>query len=241
MKNIRIKCKTIEEAKKVLQMIEDRHPEVKWGEGQKPTEYYPWERRSGMTECWLSVDEDHICYTTPDTAYKELWVNATSAKRFLRKTATSIHIYQRGKRVIAHESETGREGIAKCSPDDKFDFSIGARIALLRLFGEEVPDSLTGKEKIDEKEDIKEGDTVEIVNSGKCYANYSEWVARNVEDKEMIAKYAYRFTPGVGTRGTVIKIADHGKNGDGLLVYINDDSGDGCFLIGIKGVKKIEP
>ena len=403
MKNTRIKCKTIEEAKKVLQMIEDRHPEVRWGEGQKPTEFHPWNRVMCMTECWLNVCENSISYTTPDTHYPDLWVNATSAKRFLRKSNTSIHIYQRGKMVIAHESDTGREGIAKCSPDDKFDFSIGARIALLRLFGEEVPDSLTGKDKADEKEefkvgdrvvirewddmekefglnylggikckctfttemkklcgqvaqiksfnmfdnkcvrlefenftvntpysfstdmikkvgedyrptkfqvgdlvtlkdgvdrydspggirihdemfemghckpmeveavddttvgtmytckseydpyhftfheaaldkweDIKVGDTVEVVNSGKCYANYSEWVARNVEDKETIAKYAYGFTPRVGTRGKVLQIADHLRRSDGLLVYINDGTTDKCYLIGIKGVKKVE-
>ena len=403
MKNTRIKCKTIEEAKKVLQMIEDRHPEVRWGEGQKPTEFHPWNRVRCMTECWLNFCENSISYTTPDTAYKDLWVNATSAKRFLRKANTSIHIYQRGKMVIAHESETGREGIAKCSPDDKFDFSIGARIALLRLFGEEVPDSLTGKEKIEEKEefkvgdrvvirdwddmekefglnhigsikckcsfttvmrklcgsvakitsfglldhsiielefedgtdadlyifstdmikkvgedyrptkfkvgdlvtlkdgvdrydspggiiihdemfeighekpmevesvddtiagtfykckseynpyhftfheaaldkweDIKEGDKVKIVNKGKCYDYYAEWVAKNIDDKEMIARYAFGFSPVQGSTGTVIKIADHGKNNDGLLVYVKDESEDKCYLIGIKGVKKVE-
>lgn len=403
MKNTRIKCKTIEEAKKVLQLIEERYPEVRWGEGEKPTEFSPWNRVRCMKECWLGVDENKIGYTTPDTMFRDLWVNATSAKRFLRRANTSIHIYQRGKMVIAHESETGREGIAKCSPDDKFDFSIGARIALLRLFGEEVPDGLTGKDKIEEKEefkvgdrviirdwddmereyglnpngnirckstfttemkkfcgkvaqikgfnifdhdvvrlafesftgdapyafstdmikkvgensrptkfrvgelvtlkdgvdrydspggikvheemfemghrkpmeveavddtiagamytckskynpyhftfheaaldkweDIKEGDNVEIVNTGKCYANYSEWVARNIEDKEAIAKYAYGFTPRVGTRGTVLKIADHLRRSDGLLVYINDTISDKCYLMGIKGVKKVE-
>jgi len=403
MKNTRIKCKTIEEAKKVLQMIEDRHPEVRWGEGQKPTEFHPWNRDRCMTECWLNVCENSISYTTPDTHYPDLWVNATSAKRFLRKSNTSIHIYQRGKMVIAHESDTGREGIAKCSPDDKFDFSIGARIALLRLFGEEVPDSLTGKDKADEKEefkvgdrvvirewddmekefglnylggikckctfttemkklcgqvaqiksfnmfdnkcvrlefenftvntpysfstdmikkvgedyrptkfkvgdlvtlkdgvdrydspggirihdemfemghekpmevesvddtivgafykckseynpyhftfheaaldkweDIKEGNKVKIVNKGKCYDYYAEWVAKNIDDKEMIARYAFGFSPVQGSTGTVIKIADHGKNNDGLLVYVKDESEDKCYLIGIKGVKKIE-
>lgn len=403
MKNTRIKCKTIEEAKAVLRLIEDRHPEVRWGAGEKPTEYYPWRMGPSETAVWFNIENDRILYSFNGDLYPERWVNATSAKRFLRKTTTSIHIYQRGEMVIAHESETGREGIAKCSPDDKFDFSIGARIALLRLFGEEVPDSLTGKEKIEEKEefkvgdrviirdwddmekefgldfsgnincmksfttgmrklcgsvakitsfnpfdhriirlefedstdqkpyifstdmikkfnkvyrptkfrvgelvtlkdgvdrcdspggitildemfkmgrgkpmevedidftdagavytckseyapyhftyhedaldkweDIKVGDKVEIVNSNKCYANYSEWVARNIEDKETIAKYAYGFTPREGTRGTVLKIADHGIRPDGLLVYINEGTSDKCYLIGIKGVKKIE-
>ncbi len=331
MKSTRIKCKTIEEAKAVLQMIEDRHPEVSWGGGEKPTEFHPWEIYPNKSGYWFNIEYNSIYYGFQDTEFPEDWVNATSAKRFLRKAATSIHIYQRGKMVIAHESETGREGIAKCSPDDKFDFSIGARIALLRLFGEEVPDSLTGKEKIEEKEEfkvgdrviirdwddmekefgvnafgsikcnhfftvrmkkycgkvariinadrddfalefedgkeapayvfshemfrkvgedfkaplkpydeIKIGDEVEIVNPGKCYTTYPKWVAQNIEDKETIAKYAYEFTPSVGTRGKVLKIAEHGMWDDGLLVYINDVTSNKCYLIGIKGVKKIE-
>lgn len=316
--------------KAVLQLIEDRHPEVRWGGGEKPTEFYPWEEDRSMTECWIRVSEDSIFYTTPDTSILGLWVNATSAKRFLRKATTSIHIYQRGRTVIAHESETCREGIAKCSPNDKFDFSVGARIALLRLFGEKVPDSLTGKDKIDEKEEfevgdrviirdwddmekefginfpgsiqcrcgftkdmeklcgevaqikgfdrfehdvvklefesftgniycsfstdmirkvgknykptkVHVGDKVEIVNAGKCYTNYPEWVAQNIEDKEMIARYAYGFSPKKGTVGKVLKIADHGKFSDGLLVYMSDDYKGTCYLVGIKGVKKVEP
>ena len=325
MKDIRIKCKTIEEAKKVLQLIEDRHPEVRWGGGEKPTEFYPWEQNMSITECWIRVSENSIFYTTPDTSISDLWVNATSAKRFLRKSNTSIHIYQRGKAVIAHESETGREGIAKCSPNDKFDFSVGARIALLRLFGEEVPDSLTGKEKEEfkvgdrviirdwddmEKEfglnslgsikckcgftaDMKKlcgkvaqiksfdkfdnrvvrlefenftkdtyfsfstdmikkvsknykptklhvGDKVEIVNAGKCYTTYPKWVVQNIEDKETIAKYAYGFMPRAGVRGKVLKIAVHGRYSDRPLLYIRSDISDKCYLVEIKGVKKVE-
>ena len=325
MKNTKIKCKSIEEAKAVLQLIEDRHPEVGWGAGGKPTEFLPWRSRPSENTVWFNIENDRIFYSFNGDLYPERWVNATSAKRFLRKAATSIHIYQRGKMVIAHESETGREGIAKCSPDDKFDFSIGARIALLRLFGEEVPDSLTGKEKIEEKEefkvgenhkptrfrvgelvtlkdgvdrgdvpggitilnkmfkmghrkpmevedidltdygavytckseygpyhfayhedaldkweDIKVGDTVEIVNSGECYTSYTGWVAKNIVHRETIAQYAYGFTPREGTRGRVLQIADHGNRNDGLLVYINDDNNGKCYLIGIKGVKKVE-
>jgi hypothetical protein len=315
MKNTRIKCKTIEEAKKVLQMIEDRHPEVRWGEGQKPTEFHPWERDESMKECWLNVCENSISYTTPDTHYPDLWVNATSAKRFIRKSNTSIHIYQRGRMVIAHESETGREGIAKCSPDDKFDFSIGARIALLRLFGEEVPDSLTGNEKVGEShkptkfrvgdfvtlkkdikesesvggifiygpmyvmghgrpmrvtnvddtpsygivydckgtngkyifpedalekwEEIKEGDRVKITNTGKCYSTYSTWVAQNVDDKEMVARYVYGSYPSSGTEGIVKKVAPH-ESIDELLAYVDTGRSYGCVLVGVKGLTKIE-
>jgi hypothetical protein len=84
------------------------------------------------------------------------------------------------------------------------------------------------------------GDKVEIVNAGKCYTTYPEWVVQNIEDKETIARYAYGFSPKKGTRGKVLQIADHGKFSDGLLVYMSDDTNGTCYLMGIKGVKKIE-
>jgi hypothetical protein len=49
-----------------------------------------------------------------------------------------IVIYQNGNEVIAIDKETGKKAIAKCSPDDKFDFNIGAKIAFERLTTGEV-------------------------------------------------------------------------------------------------------
>lgn len=45
-----------------------------------------------------------------------------------------IVIYQKGKEVIALDKNTGKKGIAKCSPDDKFDFETGAKLAFERLY-----------------------------------------------------------------------------------------------------------
>lgn len=44
-----------------------------------------------------------------------------------------IIIYRNGAEVVAKNAATGKTGIAKCSPDDEFDFNIGAKLAFERL------------------------------------------------------------------------------------------------------------
>ena len=51
----------------------------------------------------------------------------------------SIRILVSGNQVIAIHMETGKKGIARCHPDDTFDFYTGAKIALERLEEAEKP------------------------------------------------------------------------------------------------------
>lgn len=44
-----------------------------------------------------------------------------------------VGVYVDGNKVIAVNLETGKEGIARCHPDDTFDFFVGAKLALERL------------------------------------------------------------------------------------------------------------
>lgn len=50
-----------------------------------------------------------------------------------RKPNECIVIYRKDSDVIALDKRTGEKSIAKCSPDDEFDFNIGAKIAFERL------------------------------------------------------------------------------------------------------------
>ena len=45
----------------------------------------------------------------------------------------TIVIYRKGNEVIALDKRTGKKAIAKCSPEDTFDFNIGAKLAFERL------------------------------------------------------------------------------------------------------------
>ena len=50
-----------------------------------------------------------------------------------------IVIYRHGQEVIAQNTQTGKTAKATCSPEDEFDFGIGAKLALDRLFEAEKP------------------------------------------------------------------------------------------------------
>lgn len=51
----------------------------------------------------------------------------------------SIRILVNGNKVVAIHMETGKKGVARCHPDDKFDFYTGAKLALERLEEAENP------------------------------------------------------------------------------------------------------
>lgn len=50
-----------------------------------------------------------------------------------------IVIYRHGHEVIAKNTQTGKTAKATCSPEDEFDFGIGAKLALDRLLEAEKP------------------------------------------------------------------------------------------------------
>ena len=49
-----------------------------------------------------------------------------------------IVIYRKDNKVIALDKTTGNKGVAKCSPDDEFNFETGAKLAFERLTGTNI-------------------------------------------------------------------------------------------------------
>lgn len=56
-------------------------------------------------------------------------------KEEVEKVSNTIVIYMKGNQVIALDKATGKKAVAKCHPDDEFDFNIGAKLAFERLMG----------------------------------------------------------------------------------------------------------
>lgn len=55
--------------------------------------------------------------------------------KWVEKENEAIVIYKKGNQVIALDKATGEKSIARCHPDDEFDFYIGAKLAFERLMG----------------------------------------------------------------------------------------------------------
>lgn len=131
---------------------------------------------------------------------------------------TTAKLYQHG--------EPTRKAVAKCSPEDTFEFAFGAKLALSRLI-----DAVT----------ILVGDIVRVVNTGGCYIHNASWVAEHIADPLLIAQYAYGQGLGypsiIEHPGTfrVLHIAD------GLAFIQRIGSCDiRCYLVGLDGLERVE-
>lgn len=134
---------------------------------------------------------------------------------------TTAKLYQHG--------EPTRKAVAKCSPEDTFDFAIGAKLALARLI-----DAVNNPP-------IQVGDTVRVVNTGKCWSQNAGWVAKHIADKSLVAKYAYG--RGLGYFAGLIEhpgifrvlcIAD-----GWAFIQRTDGDGASCYLVGLDGLERV--
>jgi len=78
-----------------------------------------------------------------------------------------IVIYRNGSETIAENKLTGKAAVAKCSPDDTYDFMTGAKLAFGRLTG------LTGS-IIEVKRNAQIGEYIKIVNADNSTQNEYE-------------------------------------------------------------------
>lgn len=135
-----------------------------------------------------------------------------------------VHIWCEGNKVCAKNVLNGKTAFARCSPEDKFDFLTGAKLALERL------------DKIGKP--LAVGDEVRVIDTGEIYPKNWRWVCENVKDDSLKARWAYgvEFYPKVkklDEKFIVRAIADD-------KVYIEHDNfGFGaCHLIGLKGLER---
>lgn len=154
-------------------------------------------------------------------AYRMKEFDYTWDERGLEPADGTIIISKKENKITAKCD--GFTGIARCNPEDDFDFKTGVNLAIERLF--------------ENMNIIKEGDWVEVIDPGYTYSTLPNWVSENIKDKTQIARYRYGSSPEKFMEGKVLKIAKHTIFND-LLAYI--DGYNGCYAIGIKGLKKVE-
>lgn len=80
---------------------------------------------------WCFSDE---MFETPATIRAYEVLKASRTPKTL-KPHKPIVIYQEDRKVIAQDTQTGKTGVARCHPNDKFDFYYGAGLAIERLTG----------------------------------------------------------------------------------------------------------
>ena len=92
-----------------------------------------------------------------------------------------IVIYKRGQEVIAIDKETGEKAIARCCPDDTFDFKTGAKLAFEKLFEPKKPTYYNGKIIFTEGDDIFKTGHVYEIKDGTIELSHGCIIPRMVE------------------------------------------------------------
>lgn len=127
-------------------------------------------------------------------------------------TQDTIVIYRKGSNVIALDKRDGKKAVAKCSPEDTFDFATGAKIAFDRLIGNEKPKETeywSGKAVCVENRGIRDGFTV-----GKVYTFIN---GKTTDDYgcERPRGYRIKTLKGYEERTGILKFIEYkGEHGD---------------------------
>lgn len=140
------------------------------------------------------------------------------------KVQEKIIIYRDGDKVFALDVDSKRKAVAKCSPDDEFDFKTGAKLAFSRLFENE-----------DRRDCIHVDDLVEVVKKGKTYSAYGDW--KYLTGYE--GNFVYGSAPENGLICKVLRIEKHGL-GNIDIALIQNPKTTQVFIIGIEGIRKVE-
>ena len=152
-------------------------------------------------------------------------------------TDQKIVITTNGRTTTAklyHGKTVNKTATAKCSPDDKFDFVEGAKIAFDRLTDRETHKPETGK--------IKVGNLVKVVDTGAGYPTAIDRVMTFTTNPRLIARYAYGddlgYRKGVRMLDKTFEVLAIDGSSAYITENINSDYSP-CYVVCISGLEKI--
>ena len=87
------------------------------------------------------IESGEVKLDFDDQSGDTYWAYSTDMIEPIKTKQETIVIYRNGDIVTALDKRDGRKATAKCSPDDTFDFTTGARLAFDRLMGEKKNDT----------------------------------------------------------------------------------------------------
>lgn len=161
------------------------------------------------------------------------------------KESQNIIIYQKGNKVIAKDKTTNKTGTAICSPEDEFNFNIGASIAFERLIGKGSIDKarkVVNNAKEEKRKEIEIGNNVRIINANKQATRETSFFKENNIDFEFATKYRYGSLISCTEFDDDFEVVAIGYNSQGnkMCVIRNKSKGisSGYYLFSIDGLEK---
>lgn len=131
MDKFQILCRTKAEQHDVLERLEEMG--FKWFvSGMKPLEKEKY-KALYKTPMTIQVDRKEKCVTQSrdGSGFCSICGKVIDAAEFL--LGNEIRIYRNGNTITAVSMANKKTGVAKCSPEDEFNFFFGVKLALKRL------------------------------------------------------------------------------------------------------------
>lgn len=134
----------------------------------------------------------------------------------------SIH----GNKIVLVDNNDGTTVEAKCHPEDVFDIGVGIREAFNKL-----------NDRREATKPIQPGDWVEVINNGKSYTTYTDWLYKYLSFSQ-VCRFDYDRTPVSKTRGQVLCVAPHLSADDKTLAAI-ETVDKTIYLLSVDGLRRV--
>lgn len=253
-----IKCNSKEDAQ---EFIKEAHKQgFKWvnyheGDEEKTCWDYTCDLKSLI---YYTLEADEITWSTmysgnDSIEYSILKEKIKTMTKSDLKNGVVVEIKDGDKYLVHNDLLLGKDGYIHLNNYDE-DLILKDRnknrFDIIRIY-KSIPYSLMGilNDKYltliwerEEKEELKVGDKVKVINNGLFFDEYYDWVEENIKNRELKLKFDYGNILPNETICTVLHIDKHnyGCNADDTLAYIQDIKNNRCYLIDIDGLEKID-
>lgn len=208
MRSISVKVSNPNERDAVLKAFERCN--CHWRGGETPTAWRPMRNYP----YYIDRRKDGVLTYGVKNLFKILPV-----EKFMGGEQEMITIYSDGKTVRA-VGKDGSTGVARCSPEDEFDLSVGAKLAIDRL------------------DTIKTGDIVRVENNGELYRGFYSFFGEHKLPIDWAGRYQYTQSLPNDAEGIVLAIQTNRGRKIAVLNFGHKDRGR-IYLVGVDGLKKV--
>lgn len=120
-------------------------------------------QKNGWTGKVTSVDKNGVMYVktlTPEENEGSMYTVDEKYFDLVEDSQITTHIVN--KNAVIVKLGDGRKGVAKCSPDDKFNLAFGTALAVARAYGDKETEAKLLAEPVKEEAKFKIGELVRI-------------------------------------------------------------------------------
>lgn len=251
-----IKCNSKEDAK---EFIKEAHKQgfkwVNYHEGDEEKTYWGYTCVFN-SKIYYYLEADQITWSTMYSGNDSIEYSTLKEKKDIMtksdlKNGMVVELADGSRALVINDSlvfEDGYQGLSVYKDDLTIDKHFNDTFQINKVFNSKLYnlsnvllDDLTLIWEREEKEELKVGDNVKVIDKDLIINTLYKWVEDNIKDN--FDKYSFDYGHYIpnGSKCRVIHIAQFGGLIDDMeLAYIKDINTKRCYVIGLEGLEKID-